>query len=51
MAKQEEPIIKTSIRLPQALLNAAEHRGIDDGPNLQEIVIHALEQYQGKGGR
>jgi hypothetical protein len=35
MAKQEEPIIKITILLPKSLLNAAEHRGIDGGPNLQ----------------
>ncbi len=47
------PIVRTTIRVPQSLLNAAKHRGIDDGQALQEVIIQALEQYLGKqkGGR
>ena len=54
MAKQvaKEPVIRTTIRLPKSLLNAAKHRGIDDGQSFQEVAIRALEQYLGKkGGR
>jgi hypothetical protein len=54
MAKQVEtdPIVRTTLRLPQSLLNAAKHRGIDDGHSLQEVIIRALEYYLGKkGGR
>ena len=52
MAKQEDPIIRTTIRLPLSLLNAAKHRGIDEGTSFQDVVIRALEQYLGKkGGR
>ncbi len=43
-----DPIIRTTVRLPQSLLNAAKHRGIDDGEPLQDLIIHALEQYLGK---
>jgi len=48
-----DPIVRTTVRLPQSLLNAAKHRGIDDGQTLQDVVIRALEQYLGKqkGGR
>jgi len=48
-----DPIIRTTVRLPQSLLNTAKHRGIDDGQPLQEVIIQALEQYLGKqkGGR
>lgn len=51
--KQEaDRIIRTTIRLPQSLLNAAKHRGIDEGSSFQDVVIAALEQYLGKkGGR
>ena len=51
--KQEaDNIIRTTIRLPQSLLNAAKHRGIDEGTSFQDVVIRALEQYLGKkGGR
>jgi predicted DNA binding CopG/RHH family protein len=46
-------IVRTTVRLPQSLLNAAKHRGIDDGQTLQDVIIRALEQYLGKqkGGR
>ena len=55
MAKPKEEadrIIRTTIRLPQSLLNAAKHRGIDEGTSFQDVVVAALEQYLGKkGGR
>ena len=49
----DERIVKTTLRLPQSLLNAAKHRGIDDGQSLQEVITRALEEYLGKqkGGR
>jgi len=50
MAK-DDPIVKTTLRLPQSLLNAAKHRGIDDGQSLQDVIIAALQQYLAKGGR
>jgi predicted DNA binding CopG/RHH family protein len=47
-----DPIIRTTVRLPQSLLNAAKHRGIDDGQPLQQVIICALEHYlKQKGGR
>ena len=45
---EEDPIVKTTLRMPQSLLNAAKHRGIDDGQRLQEVIVRALEQYLGK---
>ena len=48
-----DPIVRTTVRMQQSLLNAAKHRGIDDGQALQEVIIRALEQYlsKQKGGR
>jgi hypothetical protein len=48
-----DPTVRTTVRMRQSLLNAAKHRGIDDGQALQEVIIRALEQYLGKqkGGR
>ncbi len=43
-----DPTVRTTVRLPQSLLNAAKHRGIDDGQALQEVITRALEQYLGK---
>ncbi len=40
-----DPIVRTTVRLPQSLLNAAKHRGIDEGYPLQEVIIRALDQY------
>ena len=56
MKKQQseaDPVVRTTVRLPQSLLNAAKHRGIDDGQSLQEVIARALESYLGrnKGGR
>ena len=50
---EADPIVRTTIRLPQSLLNAAKHQGIDDGEPLQDVIIHALERYLGKqqGGK
>lgn len=49
----DDRIVKTTLRLPHSLLNAAKHRGIDDGQSLQEVISRALEEYLGKqkGGR
>ena len=48
-----DPIVRTTVRLPLSLLNAAKHRGIDDGQPLQEVIIRALKRYlrKQKGGR
>jgi predicted DNA binding CopG/RHH family protein len=55
MAKREagDPVVRTTVRMPRSLLDAAKHRGIDDGQPLQEVIIRALEHYLGKpkGGR
>jgi hypothetical protein len=50
---KDDPIVKTTLRLPQSLLNAAKHRGIDDGQSLQGVIVRALEQYlsKQKGGQ
>jgi hypothetical protein len=36
--------------LRKSLLNAAQHRGIDEGLSFQDVVIQALEQYLCKKG-
>ena len=48
-----DPVVRTTLRLPQALLNAAKHRAIDEGQSLQDVIIKALELYlnKSKGGR
>jgi len=52
MAKEDDPIIKTTIRLKRSLLNAVKHRAIDNGQDRNGILILALAEYLGKkGGR
>lgn len=38
-------IVRTTIRLPEALLQRVKHRGIDEARSLQEIVERALGDY------
>jgi hypothetical protein len=45
-----EPIVKTTFRIPKSLVNAAKHRAIDDGTDMNTVVVRALEQYLGKKG-
>jgi hypothetical protein len=46
MAKNEV-IIRTTIRVPQKLWDAARHRAIDENLSLQDLVIKALVKYVG----
>jgi predicted HicB family RNase H-like nuclease len=47
-----DPIVKTTLRLPQSLLKRAKIRAVQDGQALQDVVIGALEQFlKQKGGR
>jgi predicted DNA binding CopG/RHH family protein len=47
-----DPIIKTTLRIPESLLKRAKIRGIEDGQPLQDVIVTALEQYlKQKGGR
>ena len=43
--------VKTTIRLPRSLWDAARHRAIDEGTDIQDLVGRAIEQYLRKGGR
>jgi hypothetical protein len=50
MAKQDDPIVKTTVRLRKSLLNATKHRAIDDDVDMNTVVIRALEEYLAKRG-
>jgi hypothetical protein len=47
---QKEVMVKTSLKLPEALWKAARIRAIEMNLEAQELVAHALEQYLRKGG-
>jgi hypothetical protein len=49
MGKNEQ-LIRTTIRVPQWLWDAARHKAIDDKQSLQDLVIKALVKHVGKEG-
>jgi hypothetical protein len=48
--KPSEPLARATMRLPQSLWDAVQHRAIDEHITLSELVARALTQYL-KGGR
>lgn len=52
MAKKKaaEPVARVTMRLPQSLWDAVQHRAIDEHIPLSELVEKALTEYL-KGGR
>jgi hypothetical protein len=47
--KAHEPMARATMRLPQSLWDAVQHRAIDEHIMLSELVARALTQYL-KGG-
>ena len=48
--KPGEPLARVTMRLPQSLWDAVQHRAIDEHMKLSELVARALTRYL-KGGR
>jgi hypothetical protein len=48
--KVTEPLARATMRLPQSLWDAVQHRAIDEHITLSDLVAKALAQYL-KGGR
>lgn len=48
--KLREPLARATMRLPQSLWDAVQHRAVDEHITLSELVARALTQYL-KGGR
>jgi hypothetical protein len=48
--KRTEPLARATMRLPQSLWDAVQHRAIDERITLSELVARALTMYL-KGGR
>ena len=46
----KEPLARATMRLPQSLWDAVQHRAIDEHINLSELVARALTLYL-KGGK
>jgi hypothetical protein len=49
--KKTEPIARATMRLPQSLWDAVQHRAIDEHIPLSQLVAKALSEYLKKGGR
>jgi len=49
--KRPEPLARATMRLPQSLWDAVQHRAIDEHITLSELVAKALSEYLKKGGR
>ena len=45
MPANSEPMVKTTLRLPERLWKQTLHRSIDESRAAQEIVAEALEAY------
>jgi hypothetical protein len=49
---QDAEIVRTTIRVPRSLWDAAKHRAIEERIPVQDLVIRALTSYViKKGGR
>jgi hypothetical protein len=51
MKQKPEPMARATMRLPQSLWDAVQHRAIDEHILLSELVARALREYLKKGGR
>jgi predicted HicB family RNase H-like nuclease len=48
---KKEPIARATMRLPQSIWDAVQHRAVDEHISLSELVARALADYLKKGGR
>ncbi|HMK20683.1 MAG TPA: hypothetical protein VK466_00015 [Terriglobales bacterium] len=51
MTPKKEALARATMRLPESLWKAAQHRAIDEGITLSELMSRALADYLKKGGR
>jgi len=51
MKTKKESLARATMRLPQSLWSAVQHRAIDEDIALSELVARALREYLKKGGR
>jgi predicted HicB family RNase H-like nuclease len=51
MKQKPEAMARATMRLPQALWDAVQHRAIDEHISLSELVGKALTEYLKKGAR
>lgn len=51
MKQKPEPMARATMRLPQTLWDAVQHRAIDEHISLSKLVAKALAEYLKKGGK
>jgi hypothetical protein len=51
MKTKKESVARATMRLPQSLWTAVQHRAVDEQLTLSELVARALRDYLKKGGR
>jgi predicted HicB family RNase H-like nuclease len=49
--KKTEPTARVTMRLPQSLWDAVQHRAIDEHVSLSQLVTKALTAYLMRGGK
>lgn len=51
MKTKKEPTARATMRLPQSVWSAVQHRAIDERVSLSDLVRRALRDYLKKSGR
>jgi predicted HicB family RNase H-like nuclease len=51
MKTKKEPVARATMRLPQSLWTAVQHRAVDENISLSELAARALRDYLKKGGQ
>lgn len=51
MKTKQEPLARATMRLPQSLWSAVQHRAVDEQISLSELVARALREYLKKAVR
>lgn len=51
MKQKPEALARATMRLPQSLWDAVQHRAIDEHISLSELTAKALAEYLKKGGK
>jgi hypothetical protein len=50
MKEKSEPLARATMRLPQSLWDAVQHRAVDEHITLTDLVAKALREYLAKKG-
>jgi hypothetical protein len=51
MTTKKEPVVRATLRLPQSLWAAVQHKAIDEHVPAADLVARALREFLKKGGR